>query len=317
MSPIDGARKRSPSSVMPCTAIATSPISAVCWCSPSSVRARAGRRETRPAIARPMPTDSAMHSSATMPAAREASHQPYSAGSGPVDDTVSTSPSAWTSTPPHGASTRRAPRSAQSAILASVSASSVVGANAVAVRSPVHAGRPCAGRADGGCEGRRASSTPVRRRSRWPPRRRGRGPGRPAVAPWMGDLHLTRAADPEIAAAVNDHRRETLRRRGRPRGLSRTRRGRVAAPAAARSCRPRSSTRMARQRRAGSGSAGRAGPSGSGAAEASYERTYPAASSAASRHGSTSPPLRSAAHSPARTADRSSATPARPGAGRR
>src|SRR5918998_722247 len=83
MSPIEGDRNASPSSVMPCTAIATRPTRAVCWWTDSSVRASPGRCDTRPAIARPMPTEAVMHINATTPDAREASHQPNSAGAGP------------------------------------------------------------------------------------------------------------------------------------------------------------------------------------------------------------------------------------------
>jgi hypothetical protein len=43
---------------------------------PISVRESPGRRATRPAMARPMPTDSVTRARATMPDARPASHHP-------------------------------------------------------------------------------------------------------------------------------------------------------------------------------------------------------------------------------------------------
>ncbi len=153
-----GARKRSPSSAIPWTAIATSPTSAVCRCTAMSARERRGWRETRPAIARPTATDSVMQSSATIPAAREASHHPCSAGSGPFmlrapraassgsGPTGSGVPSAWIARPPPRARIRRAPSGPESsAALLSVSASSVVGASAVTASRPVQAGSPVAG----------------------------------------------------------------------------------------------------------------------------------------------------------------------------
>jgi hypothetical protein len=66
----------SPSSVIPCTAIAISPASAACSCVAISVRASPGFWNARPAIASPTPTLSVMRASATSPDARDASHHP-------------------------------------------------------------------------------------------------------------------------------------------------------------------------------------------------------------------------------------------------
>jgi hypothetical protein len=66
----------SPSSVIPCTAIAISPPSAACSCSAISFLASPGVWNARPAIARPTPTESVISASATSPLARLASHQP-------------------------------------------------------------------------------------------------------------------------------------------------------------------------------------------------------------------------------------------------
>ncbi len=71
-----GCSHGSPSRVMPWTAIATRPASAVCSWIASSLRESPGRRITLPAIARPSPTEIVTRTSATRPEARLASHQP-------------------------------------------------------------------------------------------------------------------------------------------------------------------------------------------------------------------------------------------------
>ena len=71
-----GFSQLSPSSVMPCTAIAIRPASAACSWVAISVRARPGFWNARPAIASPTPTLSVISASATSPEARLASHQP-------------------------------------------------------------------------------------------------------------------------------------------------------------------------------------------------------------------------------------------------
>ena len=72
-----GCSQGSPSRVMPCTAIATIPASAVCSWIARSLRESPGRRITFPAIARPRPTEIVTRTSATRPEARLASHQPW------------------------------------------------------------------------------------------------------------------------------------------------------------------------------------------------------------------------------------------------
>ena len=72
-----GFSQGSPSRVMPWTAIATIPASAVCSWIASSLRESPGRRITLPAIARPRPTEIVTRTSATRPEARLASHQPW------------------------------------------------------------------------------------------------------------------------------------------------------------------------------------------------------------------------------------------------
>ena len=204
-----GSRWRSPSSVIPWTAMATRPASAVCRCSASSTRARPGRALTRPAIARPSATEIATHTSAMTPAARDASHQPYSAGSG----LIRTRPG---SAPPRrrpgraarrGLASSRRPASGpeSSAALASVSASSTLGAIAVAESTPVQAGAPVLGssrwcaRAPSGVRQARATTLEVatavsRRRSR------AAGSGRSG---WATSTSCV-AAEADVAAGV-DH----------------------------------------------------------------------------------------------------------------
>ena len=71
-----GCSQVSPSSVIPCTAIAIRPASAACSWVAISVFASPGFWNARPAIARPTPTESVISASATSPEARLASHQP-------------------------------------------------------------------------------------------------------------------------------------------------------------------------------------------------------------------------------------------------
>ena len=64
--------------------MATRPASAVCSWSALSLRPTPGRRRTLPAIVSPIATEAVISARATTPEAREASHQPYCGGSGPV-----------------------------------------------------------------------------------------------------------------------------------------------------------------------------------------------------------------------------------------
>ena len=222
-----GSRKASPSSVMPCTAIATRPTSAVHWCA-SSI-ARAWRGAVRPAIARPSATDAVMHSSATTPAAREASHQACSAGSGGV---MPPPPRVRRPAPgrarrarprrPHARARRRArarPASPVStATLASVSASRAVGATAVAASTPAHAGAPVAG-SSRWCAVPRpvppGAADDARRRDR----RVGEGePRRGRAAQRVRDVDLVRAAEADVPAAVGDPRARGREQRRDPVG---------------------------------------------------------------------------------------------------
>ena len=171
-----GCSQVSPSSVIPCTAIAISPASAACSCSaisllgePGPLERPAGHREAdadgerdqrerdeagrarRPATSRsPSGRGSCRHPSRRTRCGRRTTARALEAILSPRRS--------WTRIPPHAASTRRAPRGPdRSAAFASASASSAVGARAVAAIRPVQAG--CAGRrgrAGGGRRSRRS-----------------------------------------------------------------------------------------------------------------------------------------------------------------
>ena len=95
-----GLSHASPSSVRPCTAMATSAASAACSWTAIRTRGRPGFWNAFAAIPSPIVTDAAMRTSATMPDARLASHHPNSIGSRPRHAATWIAPSYSVSTPP-------------------------------------------------------------------------------------------------------------------------------------------------------------------------------------------------------------------------
>ena len=238
----------SPSSVIPCTAIAIRPASAACSCSAISLLREARASGTRrPAIASPTPTESVISASATSPDAREASHQPYSIGSrvmrrASAGSKASLRPSSWTTMP----SARTAPcsaRAGQQRGLRERLGLQRGGARAVAEIRPVQAGSPAAGVEQVVGVGAVGAPPDAAVEAR-------RGDGAVADAQRVrgaAQRDVVRAADSDVAAAV-DHvaPARASRRPSRRPAPSRCRRGRAAGRAGARS-RPRA-TSTSRQR---------------------------------------------------------------------